>query len=263
MNWFKRLCLFVFGLSGLLSLAALSLVWVGPWVSQARTLLLESQWYFLALEVLVCVSAVGLLACLLFSLFAPRNPRETIVATVDGGNITVTRNAIVSQTRHVVEADGTCVADSIRVRVRKRGNVRVFVRVTPRYPVDVVACGEELYARLSEGLAKVCGQSIKSIDVVFTDPQSTDDGPVVARIDEDHDFHANAEGHDVTVPMNSSRSDSDTYSEISVQPALGVGQGPAADEQLLPDVAVENPSDAEEGPVMAEPTYEAEEAEEV
>jgi hypothetical protein len=75
MNWFKRLCLFVFGLSGLLSLAALSLVWVGPWTTQARSLITETRWYFIALEVLVCLSAVGLLACVLVSLFAPRNPK--------------------------------------------------------------------------------------------------------------------------------------------------------------------------------------------
>lgn len=198
MNWFKRLCLFVFGLCGLLALAALCLTWVGPWTSEARTLLLEVSWYFLMLEVLVCIAAVGLVVCLAVSLFAPRNPRETIVADVNGGQITVTRAAIVSQTRHVVEADGTCIANAIRVRVRKRGNVRVHVRVTPRYPVDVVACGEALYAKLGEGLSQVCGSSIKSIDVVFTEPESLNGGQGFSQAEQSF-----AEGTDVSVPLSS------------------------------------------------------------
>ena len=197
MNWFKRLCLFVFALCGLLSLAALSLTWVGPWTSEARTLLLEVPWYFLTLEVLVCIAAVGLVACLAVSLFAPRNPRETIVADVNGSQITVTRAAIVSQAKHVVEADGTCIAHSIRVRVRKRGHVRVHVRVTPRHPVDVVACGEELYAKLGEGLAQVCGQSVQSIDVVFTEPENPDGGRGYGHTDYDSGGRM-----DVSVPMS-------------------------------------------------------------
>ncbi len=174
MNWFRRLCLFLFSLCGLLSLAALSLTWVGPWTEQARTLLLEKQWYLIILEVCVCISGCGFIVCLFRALFTPRNPRETIVAEVEGGNITVTRTAIISQTRHLIESDGRFVASSVRVRVRKRGHVRVSARVTPRRPVDVVKSGEELYARLDEGLAHVCGQSVQSIAIVFTDPEQID-----------------------------------------------------------------------------------------
>ncbi len=179
MNWFKRLCLFVFSLSGLASLAALSLTYAGPWQIQARTLVLEVRWYYYVLCALVCISVVGLLLTLLRSLFAPRNPRETIVAEVEGGDIIVTRTAIVSQARHVVEGEGNYVASSIHVRVRKRGHVRVSMRVTPRRPVDVVASGEELYAKLASGLAEVCGDSVTSINLVFTDPEQFDDGPSV------------------------------------------------------------------------------------
>lgn len=170
MNWFKRLCMFVFGLSGVLALAVLSLSWVGPWTATIRSLITENRLFFMALEVLVCVSAAGLLACVLVALFAPRNAREATVAEVQGGAITITRTAIVSQTKHIVEADGTCDAGSIRVRMRKNGNIRVHVRVVPHQPVDVIAQGEALYAALESGLAKVCGNSVKSIRIVFTEP---------------------------------------------------------------------------------------------
>ena len=171
MNWFKRLCLFVFGVSGILSLVALSLVWVGPWTTQARTLITENRWYFVALEVLVCIAAAGLLICVLKSLFTPRNPKESIVVELDGGHITVTRQAIVSQTKHIIEADGTCTPLSVHVRLRKRGNVRVHARVRPNAPIDVVERGALLHTELTQGLAKVCGDSVRSIDILFTNPE--------------------------------------------------------------------------------------------
>ena len=173
MAWYKRLFMFLFGLSGLLALAALSLVWVGPWTPQARSLILESQWYFIALEVLVCVTAAGCLICLLVSLFAPRNPRDTIVANVGGSKITVTRTAIVSQARHIIEADGTCAVSSVRVRMGKRGNVRVNVKVTPHLPVNVIDRGAVLHSELEQGLAKVCGDCVRSIGITFTEPEQS------------------------------------------------------------------------------------------
>ena len=197
MNWFKRLCLFVFGLSGILSLVALSLVWVGPWTTQARTLITENRWYFIALEVLVCISALGLLWCVLKSLFAPRNPKQTVVADINGNKITVTRTAISSQTKHIIEADGSCAAVAIRVRVRRVGNVRVFARVRPHVPIDVVKQGEALYGALEKGLAKVCGDSIKSIDLVFTEPEQQNNLPTYVETDD-------SQGGEVTVQMSSS-----------------------------------------------------------
>lgn len=171
MNWFKRLCLFVFGLSGILSLVALSLVWVGPWTSTARTLITENRYYYVTLVVLVCIASLGLLCCLLAALFAPRSPKESIVAEVDGGNITVTRTAVMSQTRHIIEADGTCTPTSVRVRMRKRGRIQIHARVRPHLPLDIVERGAILYAELEQGLAKVCGNSVQSIDLVFLEPE--------------------------------------------------------------------------------------------
>lgn len=175
MGGFKRLCLFIFGVAGLCALVALSLTWVGPWTTQARSML-EIKWYFTALEVCVCISGIGLLACILAALFAPRAPKESVIAEVPGGQITVTRAAVVAQTRHVIEEDGTCEAASVHVRMQKRGRVKVNARVRPRRPVDVIEKGAELYADLEEGLAKVCGESVESIDIVFTEPDQFGEG---------------------------------------------------------------------------------------
>ena len=238
MNGFKRLCLFVFSLSGLLALAALALTWVGPWTTQARSML-EVRWYFITLEVLVCIAAVGLLLVLLRSLFAPSNPRESIVADVPGGQIIVTRQAVISQTKHIIERDGTCIASTIKVKLRKRGNVRVAVRVKPRQPVDVVAHGEYLYDALGKGLAMVCGDSLKSLEIVFTEPEQM--GTLTTHID------STPAGESVTIPASSLSMYVDNKGPLaSVVDERLVGRGAAQGEQ------------AEQAEPAAEPTVESE-----
>ena len=170
MNWFRRLCLFLFGLAGLLALVALCLPWVGPYQEEARALI-YTEWYFYALEGCVCVAGVGCLVGLLRSLFSPRNPKSVIISRLDGGIITVTRAAIASQTEHIVEDDGTLVASSVRVNAKKRGHIRVTVKVTPKRPVDVVQVGEGLHRELRDGLAKICGDKLESVSLEFTDAE--------------------------------------------------------------------------------------------
>lgn len=205
MAWYKRLFMFLFGLAGILSLAALSLSWVGPWTSQVRSLILESSWCFIMLEILVCITGVGLLGCVLVSLFAPRNPKDTVVAEVGGSKITITRTAIISQARHIIEADGTCAVASVRVRMGKRGNIRVNVKVTPHLPVNVIDRGTILHSELEQGLAKVCGDCVRSIGIMFTEPEQrgtlstyvdTDDN------DQDSSQSQSSYGEDgITVPL--------------------------------------------------------------
>lgn len=179
MGWFKRLCLFVYGLAGILALLALSLPWVGPYTQEATSLLYVNE-YFTALEVLVGITGVGCLICLLRSIFTPRNYKNVIISSDGGDQITVTRSAIASQAQHIVERDGTCVAGTVRVRAKKRGSIRVFVRVTPRHSLDVVEKGAQLHAELDEGLAKIAADKIKSVNLEFTDPQEMDDEDDVA-----------------------------------------------------------------------------------
>ncbi len=249
MSWFKRLCLFVFGVCGILALGALSLTWVGPWTTQLRGML-ELRWFFITLEVLVCVSGAGFVICLLLSLFAPRNPKETVVAEVAGGQITVSRTAISSQTKHIVEADGTCIASAVSVRVRKRGNVRVHVRVKPRRPMDVIVRGEELYAQLAEGLSHVCGDTVQSIDVVFTEPEQMDDSLIRVETTDESEARASEPtvAEDITVPMTASASV--VSAEAAEQPA-GEPEVPAAAE---PQEAEPQETEAQEAePQEAEP----------
>ena len=248
MNWFKRLCLFVFGLSGMLSLAALSLVWVGPWTTQARTLISENRYYFITLEALVCITALGLLLCFLSSLFSPRYPKESVIAEVPGGEITVTRTAVVSQVRHILDVDGTCYPASIHVRMHRRGRIHVNVRVRPHVPIDVVERGAVLYEKLEEGLAKVCGESVQSINLVFTEPERDTSAPEVTvektpRKAERSSSSASTGAREITVSMSStdgnvSKQTADTASQEVVQEPAGELAGARESESTAETVSL-------------------------
>jgi hypothetical protein len=165
MGFFKRLCLFVFGLAGLLALTALVLPWFGPWTSEATALLGVDE-YYIAVEALVLVTALGCLICLLRSVFK-RNRKTVIVAKEGGDQITVTRDAIASQATHVIEEDGVYTAKRVSVWAKKRGHVRVAARVQPLMTVDTVAAGKDLHDRLVAGLTTVCGDNVDSVDLEF------------------------------------------------------------------------------------------------
>ena len=165
MGFFKRLCLFVFGLAGLLALTALVLPWFGPWTSEATALLGVGE-YYIAVEALVLVTALGCLICLLRSIFK-RNRKTVIVAKEGGDQITVTRDAIASQATHVIEEDGAYIAKHVSVWAKKRGHVRVAARVQPQMTVDTVAAGKDLHDRLVAGLTTVCGDNVDSVDLEF------------------------------------------------------------------------------------------------
>ncbi len=170
MNGFKRFCLIVFSLAGLLTLTALALPWVGPWTAQAKGLLANGI-YFTALEVLFCITALGLVILLFRAILARKNKKNILVTSVDGGQITVSRDAIASQAAHIIEEDGTFTAVRVDVDARKRSKIKVHARVLPSTSIDVTAKGNELHERLAKGLAAVCGDNISSISLEFEEPE--------------------------------------------------------------------------------------------
>ena len=196
MSIVKRLCTAACSLAALFALAAFGLTWYGPWTGRASALF--------------SVCAYSLVRALL-----SRRTRTVEVARVDGGSITVTRDAIAAQAAHVVEADGTCVADRVRVDAKPHGDVRVHVRVLPRRPMDVVARGTQLHHELLEGLAVVCGSTVRSVGVEFVQPESDDDGTsgpesVEQRVAEpaaapDDAFAPEPVAAEITVPMASAQ----------------------------------------------------------
>lgn len=209
MSGFKRLCKVVFALAGLFSLGALGLTWLGPWRDVASALMVvDGYWY--ALQACLAVTAVGLVVMLFQGLFA-RKTRTVQVATVDGGAITVTREAIASQAEHIVEADGTCTASRVHVDAKPRGHVRVAVRVLPHETTDVVVKGAQLHEELMQGLSAVCGNTVEDVSLEFVEPRSYTD----ARADADDGF-ADAAVEDVAEAEQGQAAAADSTSEITV-----------------------------------------------
>ena len=180
MSGLKRLCMVVFVLANALALAAFALTWFGPWTKEASALL-NLEPYVIALLVCLAISALGMIVLLCRALFSRRTVRTVEIATVDGGIISVTRDAIAAQASHIVEADGTCTAARVRVDAKPRGHIRVHVRVLPHETVDVVLKGAELHEELIDGLAAVCGDKVEDVSLEFIEPESVK----VASSDED------------------------------------------------------------------------------
>ena len=171
MSGLKRLCTVVFVLACAFSLAALALTWFGPWTGEVSALF-NLEPFAIAVVACLAVSALGLLVLLARALSARRTVRTVEIATVDGGVISVTRDAIAAQASHIVEADGTCDAARVRVDAKARGHIRVHVRVLPHETVDVVAKGAELHEELMDGLAAVCGDKVEDVSLEFVEPES-------------------------------------------------------------------------------------------
>lgn len=210
MSGFKRLCKVVFALAGLFSLGALGLTWLGPWRDVASALMVvDGYWY--ALQACFAVTAIGLVVMLFQGLFA-RKTRTVQVATVDGGAITVTREAIASQAEHIVEADGTCTASRVHVDAKPRGHVRVAVRVLPHETTDVVVKGAQLHEELMQGLSAVCGNTVEDVSLEFVEPRSYTD----ARADADEDGFADVTVEDVAEAEQGQAAAADSISEITV-----------------------------------------------
>ncbi len=211
MGGFKRLCLALWSLASAFVLVALGLTWVGPWRDVMSSLMCVDAWFY-AVEICFVVAMAGLVVTLLRALFS-RRVRTVEVVTVDGGVISVAKEAIASQAAHVVEADGTCVASKVSVSAKPRGHVRVHVRVTPREAVDVVEKGAELHTELVSGLAAVCGDKVENVSLEFVTPESvrfaapapadaakdaeTDEAPVAVEVS----IGAPDSTSEITVPM--------------------------------------------------------------
>ena len=192
MSAFKRVVSFIFALAGLLALAALILPWVGPWQKLFTDLLANKAW-LLGVEICGGICAVGLLALLLRAIIA-RQPNNVVVSNVGGDEITVTREAIASQAAHLIEEDGSCMADRVDVRTKK-GSVFVRARVLPYESLDIVAKGAELHEVLADGLVAVCGEHVASINLEFVEPATVS---TPAGFDDEPE----SEDTDVAVPVS-------------------------------------------------------------
>ena len=176
MNAFKRICLFLFGVSGIVALVALTLPWFGPW-TRGATALMSTTWYAMMVQGTIAVTALGVLISLGRAIFTPSKSKTVVVTKQSGDEVTITTAAISSQAAHIVEEDHEFFAERVTVLAKRRGHVRVFVRVRPAHAINVTEEGARLHDRLEEGLSALCGKSIDRIVIEFVEPDSLDPKP--------------------------------------------------------------------------------------
>lgn len=170
MSGFKRFCYILYVFASVFVFLALALTWFGPWTYQATNLLFTKP-YLIVLNACAAISIFGLVVILFRALFIRKTVKLT-VATVEGGTISVTKDAISSQAAHIIEEDGTCLAHRVNVQISKNNSVAVQIDILPKEPVDVTVKGPELYSALQSGLAIVCGPCVSSINLSFIKPSS-------------------------------------------------------------------------------------------
>lgn len=170
MSGFKRFCYILYVFASAFVFLALALTWFGPWTYQATNLLFTKP-YLIVLNACAAISIFGLVVILFRALFIRKTVKLT-VATVEGGTISVTKDAISSQAAHIIEEDGTCLAHRVNVQISKNNSVAVQIDILPKEPVDVTVKGPELYSALQTGLAIVCGPCVSSINLSFIKPSS-------------------------------------------------------------------------------------------
>lgn len=167
MSRFKRFCLFIYSLAGLLLFAVAALTLTSPWEEHMSALLLIPE-YTYALVVLAALTVLGLLATFITAC-AGRVPTVVVVAQTDEGDITVSREAIASQVAHVVAAAGDAQARDVYVNIGRNNKVDVFVKVVPFASMDVVVRGPELMEQLTTNLALLCGEHVGSVHISYLD----------------------------------------------------------------------------------------------
>ena len=210
MGGFRRFILFVFSLAGIACLAALALPWFGLFPDEIA--MLEGyDWYVMAVEVCLGMTAAWLVFELLRSLLSRKRRDAISVMDVDGGAITVTKSAVASQAGHIVEALGVGEARSVDVSASRSGVVRVDVKVTPFESIDVTDEAPTLHEGLVAGLSAMVGEHLGAVNVELLEPQHASSLVTLEEDEESDETDAPVQGSgaddtgDITIPMNVER----------------------------------------------------------
>lgn len=176
MESFKRFCIIVFSLVGIVAVGALALPWIGPWTSLFASFF-TLEWYLFAMELCLLVLGIGFVGLFVRGCTMRRH-HDVEVLSEEGAKVTIARSAIASQATYLAEQDGTCVVTKVVVRVRRKDEVDVKVSVQPYQSVNVQVEAQKLQKRLREGLTRLTGPALRTITLRFVEPRSTGDiGP--------------------------------------------------------------------------------------
>lgn len=170
MGFIKKLLMTVWYLATLFGVGALIATLYGPWTREALALFAIDTYNY-AVQASIAVTLIGGLIMWIRVLSRRKKANSISLEEEDGSQITITRDAISSQARYIVEEDGSCEATKVGVFAEKKGLISVQVTIRPHYTVSAVEKGAELRQELEEGLTKLCGDRIESISLEFLAPE--------------------------------------------------------------------------------------------
>lgn len=173
MNGFKRFCLIVFSLLGLLVVGLGLVWWLGPWTAQISALF-ALDWFVFLIEAFIVIGLVGFV-CLFVAGVRAKKPKDIEVINEDGDHVSIARSAVASQATYLAEADGLCLVTKVVVDTRRRDQVDVALWIQPYHSLDVQAEAQALQESLRRGLTILVGDRLGSLTLRFLEPRQTAD----------------------------------------------------------------------------------------
>lgn len=169
MNAFVRTLHAAYGAVALLGVGTLAVLWFG-WepLLPAVAWLMGMDWFYVVEAVLLGIVGAGALAALVMAIVAPSRRRQLTVQR-ENGEVAVSRGALQSTVRNVVEAHSEFSLEKAQVNVQGKHNPRIFVhaKVKPDKIGDLGATGLRLQNEIGSTLEAFTGYPVESVDVTF------------------------------------------------------------------------------------------------
>ncbi len=170
MGKLTRACLLLFIVFAILSIGVLAIPWFQWHPFNASILFLKQQsWFSLTESVLLAFTALGLLTLLGYALFSP-SKKGQLEFRYGNGTITISKDAIESTVKHVVEQSRGITVSNIAVRILGSSEPRVSIRlkVNPGRNSELGKLGVQLQEEISASVCAFAGYPIHRVDITFS-----------------------------------------------------------------------------------------------
>ena len=170
MGRFKRFCMIVFALAGLVGTGVLAVLWFA-WkpAFPALAWLAEQPWFFAAETSLIIITAAGLISILVRAITAP-GLRANLTLERNAGSIAITQSALQSTVKHVVEARKGMSVERVRTHIvgGREPRLSVQVRIDPGTHTNLAALGDELRSEVATALVAFTGYPVEAVRITFS-----------------------------------------------------------------------------------------------
>lgn len=170
MGKFKRFCLLVFACAGLINTLLLATIWFAwdPLMPFAAWLMLQ-PWFGIVEMVLLALMGIGFVAMLIYGI-AAQGTKGQLSTTQENGTITITRKALETTVRRVIERHHGLNAQNITVSIRgkKDARIRIKAKVDSGAQGNLYALGDTLQREIITTVEAFSGHYVEKANITFT-----------------------------------------------------------------------------------------------